>query len=68
MMSIAEIEKMTVQERLMAMEQLWDSLCHEENEPKSPDWHSEVLSERRKLLDSPEAKFLSVEQLRERYR
>ena len=67
-MSIQEIEKMTVQERLTAMEQIWDSLCHEEVEPNSPDWHKTILAERKKIMDSPDAKFLTIEQLRERYR
>ncbi len=30
--TIAEIEKMSIIERLQAMEELWDSLCHEESE------------------------------------
>ncbi|WP_345785688.1 addiction module protein [Pelagicoccus sp. SDUM812003] len=67
-MSISEIKKMSVQERLTAMEQIWDSLCHEDSEPESPSWHGEVLAERKKLMDSPEAKYLTIEQLRERYR
>ena len=67
-MSIQEIEKMTVQERLTAMEQIWDSLCHEEVEPNSPDWHETVLAERKKIMDSQYAGFLTIEQLRDRYR
>ncbi|MGJ3241602.1 MAG: addiction module protein [Opitutales bacterium] len=59
---------MTVQERLTAMEQIWDSLCHEESEPESPSWHGEVLAERKNMMDSPEAKYLTINQLRERYR
>lgn len=44
-MSITEIKKMTVDERLTAMEQIWDSLCHEESSPKSPSWHQAILDE-----------------------
>ena len=67
-MSISEIKKMSIQERLTAMEQIWDSLCHEEVEPESPSWHENVLNERRKLMDASDAKYLTIEQLRERYR
>jgi len=67
-MSIPEIKKMTVQERLTTMEHIWDSLCHEEIEPSSPSWHETILTERKKMMDSPDAKFLTIEQLRERYR
>jgi hypothetical protein len=67
-MSIAEIKQMSVQDRLMAMEQIWDSLCNEESAPDSPPWHGEVLRERKKLMDSPDAKYLTIEQLRGRHR
>ena len=59
---------MTVHERLTAMEQIWDSLCHEEAEPESPTWHRDILEERKKRLDSSDAKYLTVEELRNRYR
>lgn len=66
-MSISEINKMSVEERLTAMEQIWDSQCHEVVEPESPSWHEEVLNERKKLMDSPDGKYLTIDQLRERY-
>ncbi len=50
------------------MEQIWDSLCHEDTEPESPSWQGDVLAERKKMMDSPDAKYLTIEQLRERYR
>ena len=67
-MSIAEIEKMSVSERLTTMEQLWDALCHEKDEPQSPDWHKPVLSQRKSRMSSAESRFYTVEQLRERFR
>jgi len=41
-MGIAEIKKMSTAERITAMEQLWDALCHEEKEMESPQWHKGV--------------------------
>ena len=67
-MSIGEIEKMDTAERLRTMEALWDALCHEPIEPKSPDWHGDVLKERRKKIDSGESRFISVEEARQRLR
>lgn len=67
-MSIQEIKKMSIKDRLTTMEQIWDSLCHEDFEPESPSWHETVLGERKKMMASPEARFLTIEQLRERYR
>ena len=67
-MSIPEIKGMTVKERLTAMEHIWASLFHEDAAPESPDWRETVLSERKKKKDFPEAKYLTIEQLWERYR
>ena len=63
-----EIKNMSVSERLTAMEEIWDSLCHESTEPSSPEWHEAVLEERKAEMDSSEARFFSVEELRARYR
>ena len=49
-MDIASIKKMTLLERLHAMELLWDSLSQGENELESPDWHHKILTDRRKTL------------------
>lgn len=65
-MSTVEIQKMSTSERLRAMEALWDALCHESEEPQSPEWHRGVLAERKRLIDSGEAKFVSIEEARKR--
>ena len=44
-MDITSIKKMTLVERLQAMELLWDSLSQDENELESPDWHHKVLAQ-----------------------
>lgn len=67
-MSIADINKMSVHERLTVMEQIWDSLCHEEKTPNSPSWHKDILAKRKMRMDSPGAKYLTIEELRQRYR
>ncbi len=67
-MNVAEISKMSVTERLQAMEALWDSLTHEENEVNSPNWHSEVLSEREEKIKNGEANFTSLEKLRSKHK
>ncbi len=66
-MTISEISKMSMIERLQAMEAIWDSLLHETS-IKSPDWHAEILSERRKKISSGEARFKSIEELKSKYR
>lgn len=67
-MSTAEIRKMSHSERLAAMEQLWDALCHEGTELASPTWHETVLAQRKEKMESAEARFFTLDQLREQFR
>lgn len=67
-MSAAEIQKMTTRERLAAMEQLWDALCHDQTEPVSPSWHDAVLAKRKEKMDSTAAHFFTLDQIREQLR
>ena len=67
-MSISEIKQMSTRERLTAMEQLWTALCQEDQEPDAPKWHEAVLAERKRKMDSPEARYLTLAQLPERFR
>ena len=55
-------------ERLRALEQLWDAVCHEDGEVPSPAWHEEVLTERKARAARGESKFLTLEQLKARLR
>lgn len=58
------IDKMTHQEKLRAMEALWDSLTHGETEPPSPDWHGEILASRKAKMDAGEATFITLDELK----
>ena len=45
MITKAEIENMSREEKLRAMEVLWQEISKEEPAPESPDWHAELLEE-----------------------
>ena len=68
MIESSQIEKMSVTERLQAIEQLWDSLAHSGDEITSPEWHHDLLTERKERAQRGEAKFLTLAQLRARLR
>ena len=68
MIESSEIDKMSVTERLRAMDQLWDSLTRDSDEIPSPDWHQDVLADRKARAQSGEAKFLTLAELRSRLR
>jgi putative addiction module component (TIGR02574 family) len=67
-MSIAEIESMTVTERLQAIEMLWTSVSRTESQISSPDWHGDVLNARREKVASGKGVFISLAELRNRLR
>ena len=68
MIESSDIERMSVTERLQAMDQLWDSLTRDSDEVSSPDWHQDVLADRKARAQRGEAKFLTLAQLRSRLR
>jgi putative addiction module component (TIGR02574 family) len=63
-MNALEIKKMSRIERLQAIEALWDSLLEEETEIESPQWHRDILEERKRKIESGQAEFISLERLR----
>ena len=64
-MILTEIEKMSTIERLQAMEKLWDSLC-KEGEIESPEWHKDILRERKGKIEKGETEYISLEDLKGR--
>jgi len=45
-MSPLQLKQMSLEEKLQAMEALWDDLCRQEEQLASPAWHGDVLEER----------------------
>ena len=65
-MSNLEISTMSKTERLQTMEAIWDTLIHESTEAPSPEWHGDVLAERRLKIAEGRATFVPIEALRSR--
>jgi hypothetical protein len=66
MIAAAQIEQMSLAERMEAMELLWRSLSAEPDRVVSPTWHGEVLRQRRAKIESGKAEFLTIAQLKKR--
>jgi hypothetical protein len=64
-----QIDQMTLEEKLRAMEALWDDLCRRGAVPV-PQWNKDILDERQRLIDEGKAEFIDWEtakkQIRER--
>jgi hypothetical protein len=47
-----QLDALTVEEKVQLLEQVWQSLCCQPDAFASPDWHADVLVQRRqRLLD-----------------
>ncbi len=66
MLQVAEIEQMSLEERLQAMELLWTSLTRTPESVPSPDWHGGVLADRLAKIERGEGEFLSLTELKTR--
>ena len=66
--AVLPLDQMTVEEKLRAMEAIWRSLSTREEQVPMPDWHKQVLDERQRQIDAGEARFVSLEEMKERVR
>ncbi len=55
---------MSTDERLQMMEAIWDSLLYEEAEIKFPEWHRDILAERKKIIETGNAEYISIGELK----
>lgn len=65
MLTAQEIDQMSADEKLEAVDQILSSFGKNNADSPSPDWHKDILSERMRLIDSGEAEWLSLEQFNE---
>jgi len=69
MSTTLDLDQMTTEEKLAAMEALWADLSRKDAVPV-PQWHKGILDERQRLIDEGKAEFIDWEtakrQIRER--
>ena len=63
-MKTLETDKMNTIDRLQAMEDLWNSFSEEKSEINSPEWHQNILEERKIKIINGTAEYVSLEELR----
>ncbi len=66
MIEAVEIERMSLAERLQAMELLWSSIAAEPDKVESPAWHKKILEKRLAKVEAGKAEFLTLAQLKKR--
>ena len=55
------LDQMTIADKLEVMESLWADLSRRADDLPSPDWHKEVLFERRRLVEEGKLQFVDWE-------
>lgn len=56
-MTTIQLEQMTLPEKMVLMEALWDNLSEVPSEYTPPAWHTKILEERKKLQQSGKVGF-----------
>ena len=62
MTSTLALERISVEEKLRAMQSLWDDLCNTAGVITSPAWHGDVLAEREAMHEQGNDQFEDWEQ------
>jgi len=61
MATTLELDRMTVEEKLAAMEALWADLARNPENVPVPQWHKDLLDERARAVEEGSAKFMDWE-------
>ena len=59
------LDKMSIDEKIRAMETIWDDLCQKADSLSSPDWHKQVLQEREIGLKEGREEFIGLKKAKE---
>ncbi|HEX5315608.1 MAG TPA: addiction module protein [Candidatus Kapabacteria bacterium] len=68
MQTVLPLEKMTREEKLRIMEELWVDLSRDESQFASPAWHGDVLRERAEAVKSGKETFIDWEEAKKQLR
>lgn len=68
MITQADIQNMSREEKLRAMEALWQEILNEEPAPESPAWHGEILDQTQARVSSGAEETVGWEEAKRRLR
>jgi hypothetical protein len=57
MAALLPLDNMSVEEKIQAMESLWNDLCSRADDMVSPSWHGNILAEREHAVERGQEKF-----------
>jgi len=59
------LKKMSTEEKIQAMESIWEDLCKTADSLSSPPWHEKILKEREESVKRDEDKFIDWDTAKE---
>ncbi|MDE2058484.1 MAG: addiction module protein [candidate division NC10 bacterium] len=62
------LDKMTVRDKLQALEEIWDDLCRSAKMIPSPSWHADVLRAREKRIRQGTSRFTEWTEAKQKIR
>lgn len=62
------LDQMTIEEKLRAMERIWENLCRDEVSVPSPAWHEDVLRARESRLQADQETCIDWDTAKKRIR
>jgi hypothetical protein len=62
------LDKMTVRDKLQALEEIWDDLCRSAKAIPSPSWHADVLRAREKRIRQGTSRFTEWTEAKQKIR
>ena len=68
MKRVLPLEKMSIADKLAAMEQLWDDLSRDPEAVPSPPWHESILAARDMRVKEGKAKFTPFAKAKDKIR
>ena len=68
MQATLPLDRMTKEEKIRVMEELWADLSRDETQVESPAWHGEVLRERAEAVKSGKETFMDWEVAKQKLR
>lgn len=62
------LETLSISEKLLLMERLWENLSRQPQDIPVPDWHGDILAQRQADVDAGRASFVEWEAAKKRLR
>lgn len=68
MQVLIPLNKMSVADKVEAMEEIWADLARNASDVPSPTWHADVLRMRESLISKGSARFLNIDEAKQAVR